>query len=61
MNAFRQSPDHPLDRAYIRTCACYKLMKAGKITADRAVELMTQRHVGNARNTVEIWKRDVFK
>lgn len=60
MNIFRindpLTPEHgKLDRAYLRTCATYKLFKAGTIDKARAVELLAQRGVGS--NVADIWAR----
>ena len=55
MNLFRHAKDGALDRQYLRICAVYRLMKAGRIAKDRAVQLLEQRNVSKARQTVEIW------
>ena len=55
MNLFRATPDGSLDKQYLRLCAVYRLMKAGKIAKGRAIQLLEQRHVTKARQTVECW------
>lgn len=55
MNIFRCTKDGSLDKQYLRTCAVYRLLKAGRIGKERAIELMRQRHISNAQGTVELW------
>lgn len=54
MNAFR-SKDGSLNKGYLRICAAYKLMAARKITKERAIDLLEQRNVHKAVQTVETW------
>lgn len=55
MNLFRHAKDGSLDRQYLRICAVYKLMKSERISKDRAIQLLEQRNVSKALQTVEIW------
>jgi hypothetical protein len=52
-----RTDDGKLDRPYLRTCACYRLLMGGHIDSDRCVSLMREAGVYNPRPTVEIWKR----
>lgn len=54
MNGFRR-PDGALDRKYLRTCAAYRLLKQSRIDARRAIDILNERNVLNARQTVELW------
>lgn len=45
-----------LDRAYLRTCAVFKLITRDKIDKARAIALLGERGVGPA--VAEIWFRD---
>jgi hypothetical protein len=40
MNIFRCTPDHSLDRLFLRHCAVRRLFERGCISADRAAELL---------------------
>jgi hypothetical protein len=42
-----------LDKMYLRTSAVYKFLKAGKITWERAEELLHK----DARDVLNIWKK----
>lgn len=55
MNLFRHAKDGSLDKGYLRICAVYKLISCGRIEKERAVELLTERNVSKARQTVELW------
>ena len=54
MNLFR-AHGGKLNKQYLRICSVYRLMKAGRIEMRRAIELLEQRNVTNARQTVELW------
>lgn len=53
-NMFRTA-EGSLDKQYLRACATFKLLSQDKITADRAVELLRERHV--RPSVVEVWVR----
>ena len=50
-NLFRCTPDRSLDRLYLRTCAIYRLLKAGKIDKARALELQNRRFAAREQST----------
>ncbi len=54
MNLFR-TQGSKLDKQYLRICSVYRLMKAGRIQKRKAIELLEQRNVTKARQTVELW------
>ena len=64
MNAFRMmTPRGKLDRVYLRTCALWRLLKAGHITPEQAKELADRpirgywRKPGWLVNTIDIWTK----
>jgi len=45
-----------LDQQYLRTCTVYRLLAGGRIASKgRAIELLNDRGVRRARQTVELW------
>jgi len=55
-NPFRDGRDGKLNRSYLRTCAVWRLIKAGRIASkSRAVALLNEVGVRHARQTVELW------
>lgn len=61
MNAFRMTASGGLDRVYLRTCAIWRLLKAGRITAADARALANRpirqcyRKAGWLDATISIW------
>lgn len=61
MNVFRCTPDRALDRYYLRTCAIYRLLKAGRIDKAGAKALARRKIRGvyakpdRLDGTIEIW------
>lgn len=50
-NLFRCTPDRSLDRLYLRTCAIYRLLKAGRIDKARALQLQNRRYASREAST----------
>jgi len=54
-NLFRMTYNGKLDRQYLRICAVYRLLRKGVITRERAIELLVERGVAKASQTVSLW------
>jgi hypothetical protein len=67
MNAFRCTPDHSLDRLYLRTCAIYRLLKSNRIGYTQAIELQNlpikgcYKQQNHLRSTIQIWRSGPLK
>lgn len=57
-NIFRDTNTGRLDKKFLRICAVHRLMLRGRIDTTRAIVLLEERHIRNARATVECWTKE---
>lgn len=55
-DAFHPRPFGRLDRAYLRQCAAYRLLRRRQIGAARAIEIMRARDVRRPGRMIELWR-----
>ena len=61
MASLIRKSDGCLDRQSIRIGAVYRMMARGTVGGQRAVELLEQRGVKMARQTVERWSFKIYR